>query len=327
MKNLIQSNSIYHNHNRNAINSMTVGIQNFQKFLQQLLNAGANPDVIIKLRNYVRLELGKGNDPQFIPSTNGLYVDKRYFGFFSGLNGEADQLADSLASSSGDPTLMIVSQLIDFDKVLGNFSAIFSNGFDLSCWGASYSESEAKKDMEIDFPYMLEVSGINNVNEESINRFSALIDTYIGSSKWVSSRSKFAKCTRKGHKFRMEKSIEFKNSIFDKIRSNPSITITSLGTSLGPSGLVYKSANKGKPFKPRQITRYSVTINDIDSQQINIDSLPIINNNQPIINDNNQKKPKVNQAGFNGLPLAFFGLGLVGLLLLNANKSETIKEN
>ena len=307
-----------------ANNPITTRIQNFQDLLLILLTSGANPDVIIELRKYVRSELEKGNDPYFSPTNRGLYVDKIFFFLYPGLNGSADQLADSFAQSSGDPTLMAVSQVVDFDRILGNFSNIFSNGFDLSCWGASYSKSMGQKDISLDFPFMLDKSGINQtISEATINKFSMLIDSYLGGAKNGTS-SKFAKCTRDGYALVLEKGIEFKKTIFDSLTSNSQITLKSLGTTKGSGSITYPGLSVSSGKGPHNlgvwpITQYKVQTSSSTNQLSN-------NNNSEILsNSNNNANPNVSTSSIGGLALA--GLALFAFIKLSSEKSSEEKEN
>ena len=294
---------------QNAINPMVMGIQNFKRFLQQLINAGVNSNVVLELKNHVHRELVKGNDPQFQSSSNGLYVDNKFFVLFPGLKGESsnpkktniDGLVDQLARSSGDKTLILISQLVDVDKVIGEFSAIFANGFDVTCWGASYNKSKAAKDIQVDFPHMLKVSGLENgVTKESINKFSILIDSYIGDAQNGTNR-KFAKCTQKGHKFRLDESIKFRQTIFDAFRKDPSIIITEIGSTIGQGSLQYPGYASGKQFN---LNVYPAAVYDVQISR--------------------STNKSISTSGFGGLALA--SLALFAFVKLSSGEPSREKE-
>jgi len=54
-------------------------------------------------------------------------------------------------------------KMLPSDFFGSTFGAIFANGFDLSCWNASYSESKAQADLSIDLPYLMnEYAGLGD---------------------------------------------------------------------------------------------------------------------------------------------------------------------
>ena len=317
MENTIPINRFY----QKANNSIAEKIQNFQKFLLQLLNAGANANEVAELQNYVHSEVEKGNDPKFKPTKTGVFVNNRFFSFYNGLNGGFDSYVDNVAARTGDPYVQAISALVDFDKLVDNFSNIFANGFNLSCWGASYSKSQARKDIAVDFPFMLKWSGIDKgVSEQSLNKFSMLIDSYLGGAKNGTNRV-FAKCTRDAYQLVFEKGTEFKNEMFKLIRKNPSITFKPLRTSKGSGSINYPglSSHKG----PHNLGVWPITIYDVQvsrsiNQQLNN------NNGEPLSNSNNNTKPKVSTSSFGGLALA--SLALFAIVKLSSEESNKEKE-
>lgn len=99
---------------------------------------------------------------------------------------------------TGNPMAAIglITSLIPMEKTFG---AVFANGFDLSCWGASYSEQKAKAFLEKRTPEIIQESGVQNgLNTNTFDRFLNLIDVEIFWAK-NGQQSKYAKCTQKGY--------------------------------------------------------------------------------------------------------------------------------
>lgn len=128
---------------------------------------------------------------------------------------------------TGNPMAAIglITSLIPIEKTFG---AVFANGFDLSCWGASYSEQKAKTDIEKDVPFMAQWSGLDRAaNTETYDRFMNITEAYLMDAK-NGQQSKFAACTRKGHALR-QKTIE-------ELRSNTEKSFADNGYRLIPNG-------------------------------------------------------------------------------------------
>lgn len=128
---------------------------------------------------------------------------------------------------TGNPMALIglVTSLIPIEKTFG---AVFANGFDLSCWGASYSEQKAKLDIEKDIPFMAQWSGLDRAaNTETYDRFLNITQAYLMDAQ-NGQQSKFAACTRKGHALR-QKTIE-------ELRSNTEQSFAKNGYRLVPNG-------------------------------------------------------------------------------------------
>lgn len=120
---------------------------------------------------------------------------------------------------TGNPLAAIglITNLIPMEKTFG---AVFANGFDLSCWGSSYSEQKAKTDIELWLPYIKEWSGIyTNASNENLDRFqfitAALLDQAIKAQA-----PKFAACTRKGWALVQKGVEELRKNVYQDFTSN-----------------------------------------------------------------------------------------------------------
>ncbi|MEN2415530.1 hypothetical protein [Flavobacterium mesophilum] len=110
----------------------------------------------------------------------------------------------------------VLKNVLPIEKTFG---AVFANGFDLSCWGASYSEQKAKVHVEADMPFILEWSGIyKEPSTANLDRFMYLTQAYINDSK-NGQQSKYASCTRKGHALRERTVEELRKNVFEEFKS------------------------------------------------------------------------------------------------------------
>ncbi|MFV5702198.1 transglutaminase domain-containing protein [Flavobacterium sp. XS2P12] len=121
--------------------------------------------------------------------------------------------------------LDVLKAIIPMEKTFG---AVFANGFDLSCWGASYSEQKAKLDIEQDLPFMVKWSGIyQQPTSSNLDRFMLVTQGYLDDAI-NGQQSKYASCTRKGHALR-QKAIE-------QLRKDTFEQFTTQGFQLIPNG-------------------------------------------------------------------------------------------
>lgn len=121
--------------------------------------------------------------------------------------------------------LAILKNIIPLDKTFG---AVFANNFDLSCWGASYSEQKAKEHVLLDMPFIVQWSGIyQSATTASLDKFQLFTESYLLDAK-NGQQSKYASCTRKGHALREKAIVELRKNIY--------LEFTSQGFQLVPNG-------------------------------------------------------------------------------------------
>lgn len=120
---------------------------------------------------------------------------------------------------TGNPMAAIglITSLIPIEKTFG---AVFANGFDLSCWGASYSEQKAKTDIELWLPYIQQWCGIyTKPSTENLDRFqfitAALLDQAVKGQA-----SKYAACTRKGWALVQKGVEELRKNVYQEFVNN-----------------------------------------------------------------------------------------------------------
>jgi hypothetical protein len=136
-----------------------------------------------------------------------------------------------MSAIAGDPSALIGSALTILKKIIPiekTFGAVFANGFDLSCWGASYSEQKAKEHVLLDMPFIVEWSGIyQSATTANLDKFQLFTESYLLDAK-NGQQSKYAKCTRKGHALREKAIVELRKNIY--------LEFTSQGFQLVPNG-------------------------------------------------------------------------------------------
>lgn len=148
-----------------------------------------------------------------------------------------------MAAAMGDPMAMaqgaiqLLTKIIPIEKTFG---AVFANGFDLSCWGASYSEQKAKEHILLDLPFMKDWSGIySETTNANLDRFQIITESYLQDAISGQQR-KYASCTRKGHALRQKGVEQLRKDLYEEFTSEgyqlvPSIKKT--GNINIPSGM------------------------------------------------------------------------------------------
>lgn len=136
------------------------------------------------------------------------------------------------SAAMGDPlaiagtAMAVLKKIIPLEKTFG---AVFANGFDLSCWGASYSEQKAKVDIEKDIPFAVEWSGIyKSPTTANLDRFQAITQRIIALAQHAR-KAGYAKCTQKGHNLREKAALELRKNIYQEF--------TNQGFQLIPAGM------------------------------------------------------------------------------------------
>jgi len=182
-------------------------IANFEAFSRHLLQNGIPLSTVNAMREQVSLFTNSGKDPSFKIVDRGIIIEGKLFvlNFINkGLNGEVE--GGEIDEGEGDSQVAEYAaagkKILDMlpPDFLGNtFGSVFANGFDLSCWNASFSESKATAALEVDMPYLVgKFSGLSeNPTTETLNRYLNGIEGYILASV-NGQNKKYASCTRKG---------------------------------------------------------------------------------------------------------------------------------
>lgn len=223
--------------------TMATTVANFHTFLNELETKGVPREVTNRMLDLVKDNIQKGIDPNMHE-----IVTKAYAGTNQGLGAtfleqgvDAGMTAINNINVGGVNVGNVGSQLVNGNFVGAGFSilnsvipidktfgAVFANGFDLSCWGASYSESKAKEDIKIDLPLIIQMTSLTNLSNVSLDNFLKLAALYIKASKRSSEKSNFSKCTRKGYAMKYKAMEVFVANTIESIRANGFI-LTSRG--------------------------------------------------------------------------------------------------
>ena len=146
-----------------------------------------------------QIQMGYGNDvyrPLTFPFTNRFQKDRsqhQVLTFPVGLGGDTTE-TDTEASAS---LFSIVASILPTDFFSSTFGAVFSNGFDLSCWNSSSNPAKQKERIAIQQQRIEEVAqSINSNNvEQVLNELSRHITYEWQSFQHSIDRRDWANCT------------------------------------------------------------------------------------------------------------------------------------
>ena len=176
--------------------------ENFELFSRKLLQYGISLTTVNSIRAHVNKFTSSGIDPSFKVTRGGLVIAGKFFPLHFTKDPQVSE------QGLGFVTMATATAAMEFlppDVLNNTFGSIYANGFDLSCWNASHSESKATAALEMDIPFLLDTySGFSkNPNTTTLNKFLNGIAGYISDSV-NGQRSKFAECTRKGYALRQK---------------------------------------------------------------------------------------------------------------------------
>lgn len=281
-----------------APSNLEATIANFHVFLNELEKKGFPREVTDKMLYLVKSNIENGIDPNFHEIVQKAILSESKLGELSpvsllnptgttfNLSPTASPLSIQGVSTTGimssitglitgNPLAAIglITSLVPIEKTFG---AVFANGFDLSCWGASYSEQKAKVFIEKRVPELVKESGIESgiVTTAILDRFLNLIDVEIF---WARNgqQPKYASCTRKGY--------ALQEKTFQTLMVNTLEQMRKVGYQLIPNGK-----------KPTTIP----------NQQSSYDSYVVIAPSQAIPAAQQQANPEVPYYDANGNKLA-----------------------
>ncbi|WP_281990521.1 hypothetical protein [Aquimarina aggregata] len=190
----------------------------FEDFLGFLKDEGASQNLVNALRKEVYSYLNMGIDPRFYIGEQGAIVEGKLFPYSPNRG-----LGEPITTGAIAAASKVVLKSDFFKKTIG---AIFANGFDVSCWGSSYNPSKAKADVELDMPFILKFSGLETeINAENLATFLNLAEGYKADAQ-NGTRSRYAKCTRRGHELRKQAVDALMSRVLTEIRANFILTPT-----------------------------------------------------------------------------------------------------
>lgn len=189
--------------------TMAQSIANFHSFLDQLERKGISRSVTNNLLNIVKQNIQSGIDPIMTEVFQKAAASQ--FGLGAGPSVMGIDATTAASAYTGDPKaiMSVVTAIIPKNFIGNTFGAVFANGLDLSCWGASLTPSKATADIKKyhlpHFNYRLTAitNASNNLSslQTAVNEF--IKDVYI-LEKWYReyklSQANWSGCAKKGIK-------------------------------------------------------------------------------------------------------------------------------
>lgn len=198
-------------------------VNNFEEFCQHLLKVGVPVSVVNSMRERVSQFTSQGKDPKFKIIDRGIEIEGKLFVLNFSNNKKYQEglgLVDPVSVSGYAAAGKALLAMLPADFFGNTFGSIFANGFDLSCWNASYSESKASAALQEDIPFLVnDYANLgNSPTEANLNKFLNGIAGYIADSQ-NGQKSKFAKCTRKGYALRQQGSETARETVLNTFKS------------------------------------------------------------------------------------------------------------
>jgi len=302
--------------------------ENFELFSRKLLQYGISLTTVNSIRAHVNKFTSSGIDPSFKVTRGGLVIAGKFFPLHFTKDPQVSE------QGLGFVTMATATAAMEFlppDFLNNTFGSIFANGFDLSCWNASYSESKATAALEMDIPFLLDTySGFSkNPNTTTLNKFLNGIAGYISDSV-NGQRSKFAECTRKGYALRQKGAEGARDQVLSQVKR--AFTLT-------PTGKVNGHIDTNMPSIPNKPYRWGSAFDraytyDYESYRIAPISKPTQapTNYTPASGNNNQQPSGENIGNLNNTGgsksntgLIIGGVALAALPLLFMMKGNPVK--
>ena len=207
-------------------------VENFDEFSRFLNEKGIPMTTVNAMRTRVSQFTTNGQDPTFKIVDQGVEIQGQLFVLnFSKQEGYQEGLGVVLTATAAMTAGKALMSIMPKDFLGKTFGAVFANGFDLSCWGASYNETKAQEYIQKDLPFLL-----NDYSKLSQNPTTATYNKFLnGMHGYIADAihgqlSKYAKCTRKGFALRQKLS----EDALDKVKT----TLEGVGFKIIPAGTV-----------------------------------------------------------------------------------------
>jgi hypothetical protein len=228
------------------------------------------------------LPSGNYYPPSSAGSTFGNAASSIASGPFSNLSVGGITAGSIMGAATGNPiaiaglVINVLKKIIPIEKTFG---AVFANGFDLSCWGSSYSEQKAKEDILIWIPFLRDWSGIyTSPTTANLDRFQFATQSMINDAI-NGQQSKYAKCSRKGWALVQKAVEELKKNTYEEFRTQ-GFQLTSLGSRTGANWTFklpnrsdnYYWANSKVLFESLQVTNPVAQTQQQPNSQTTIDA-------------------------------------------------------
>ncbi len=181
-------------------------ISNFHQYLNSLESQGISREKTNEMLNMVRANVEAGIDPNIDQVVRRVLLNQGGLGFIATATAVASTLGINVPGVSDIKNILV--NLIPTAFIGSTFGAVFANGFDLTCWNASWPPDKVKADIQKYhkpyYTYLANAIGSATTiasQEAAVNQF--IRDVYIMQAHYkhmVVNGSKFAACTLKGFK-------------------------------------------------------------------------------------------------------------------------------
>ncbi len=303
----IQEQSLpYHGMNASLpYKNMDKAVRNFLSFLKELKSKyGLNPRVAQAIKNDVKKYLDAGVEPTVLITRKYVQINqnRHYLNLPKGL-GFVEAVAEVVAESDsgGGGLFDTIFELINVgDFIDRGFGQVFDNGFDFSCWRASFPPSKARQETNEKIKNLLTNSNLKNaINSLDFTGIKIAANLLISELQLAvndrlanSESTSKASCTRKGEK----ESHDMFKAALDKIYAALD----------GDFKVTYKTVKKPVTFTFRggTITR-STTVKEVATISLKNQQNPT----NPVNGDSNGNPQKKSNTKLIGTLATFLGTG------------------
>jgi hypothetical protein len=213
--------------------------QGFRDFLSYLQQIGIDNRVLCKIRKTTNFYLDKGVNPEFLPTTEGVVIEGNLIKYaypvehgrkiykspiaiavaaskeVNGLNASGGSGSGSGSGTTtegelGEELGTVVEGMISDSNWWDNtFGAIFGNGWDLSCWGASNNPKKSAGQVQVDATEYFKASGLSDASKgglttANLQKWVDVATVYIANRNFGKTNNDLANCTRKGNEVGFE---------------------------------------------------------------------------------------------------------------------------
>lgn len=239
----------------------------FNDFMNRLYRNGVSMETIKAVETTLNRYLDRKQDPVIRATSQGIFVGSDFIPFntyiFLGQLGAGEE-----AETEQDIDLDGLYEEVSSSDFWDNFSDIFANGINFSCWGSSNNPTKSKEQCSVDLPWILQRSGMkSSLNEATINKFVREISVYKHIRHFGAyTDGGLAECTKEGNKLGFELSQAFLDQAMVSVQKS----LASVGKQLTKSASFRTSATLPAPpsgyygsMSAPDVNLFTVSISDI----------------------------------------------------------------
>lgn len=212
-------------------NGLTTAIANFHLFLNELEKQGVSRQVTSKILELVKYNVQNGIDPNFNEILHkALYTQGSLNGVLDVVPGLSNISVGGVSASNaigiiaGDPTaiMAVATKIIPLDKIQSGFMSIFANGFNVTCFGSTYTPTQTKDWASTDFPLIYDATLGKGLTQQNLNDF---IDVMLHvKHKMDDNGHGMASCSQKAMFNYGDAALAMLNMVIDKIKTYATLT-------------------------------------------------------------------------------------------------------